>query len=129
MDPRSRGNAGARRTTESVCDIGIVGGGVYGLVVGYHLARLGIDTLILDAGRIGGEASGANAGSIGVQNKPIRMQGITVRAVEEWSSLHEEVGHDIGYERIGGFRIAHTDARRPIWTTASGSPPTARWTA
>lgn len=108
MDRRSGGVA-TGRAAEDICDVGIVGGGIYGLVVGYHLARLGIDTMILDAGPIGAEASGANAGSIGVQNKPIRMQGITVRAAEAWASLHEVVGHDIGYERIGGFRIAHSD--------------------
>src|SRR3972149_9605763 len=44
-------------------DIIIVGAGVVGCSVAYHLARMGVKgILVLDRGQIGGEASGAAAG-------------------------------------------------------------------
>jgi glycine/D-amino acid oxidase-like deaminating enzyme len=87
-------------------DVCVVGAGIYGLVVGYHLARAGVRVVLIDRGRPGSEASSANAGSIGVQNKPITMQAQTLRSSEEWAQLSRELDYDVGYERVGGMRIA-----------------------
>lgn len=49
-------------------DVIIVGAGVVGCSVAYHLARMGVKgTLVLDRGEIGGEASGAAAGMLAPQ--------------------------------------------------------------
>ena len=49
-------------------DIIIVGAGVVGCSVAYHLARMGVKgILVLDRGQIGGEASGAAAGMLAPQ--------------------------------------------------------------
>lgn len=49
-------------------DIIIVGAGVVGCSVAYHLARMGVKgILVLDRGEIGGEASGAAAGMLAPQ--------------------------------------------------------------
>ncbi|MBW2154907.1 MAG: FAD-binding oxidoreductase, partial [Deltaproteobacteria bacterium] len=84
-----------------------IGGGIYGLVTAYHLLESGSDVLIIERGQVGMEASRANAGSIGVQNKPLKMLPATVRAAYRWEKLSEELDFDVGYERRGGFRIAH----------------------
>lgn len=49
-------------------DVIIVGAGVVGCSVAYHLARMGVKgILVLDRGQIGGEASGAAAGMLAPQ--------------------------------------------------------------
>ena len=49
-------------------DIVIIGAGVVGCSVAYHLARMGVKgILVLDRGQIGGEASGAAAGMLAPQ--------------------------------------------------------------
>ncbi len=103
--------APAASTTTDVC---IVGAGIYGLVVAHHLSRAGVGVTIVDRGRPGAEASSANAGSIGVQNKPLTMQAHTLRSAEAWATLGDELDHDIGYERIGGMRIATSEADTAI---------------
>lgn len=97
--------------TAEVC---VIGAGIYGLVVAYHLAAAGVGVVVLDRGRPGAEASSANAGSIGVQNKPLTMQAQTLRSAEVWDRLRDELDHDIGYERIGGMRIATSEADHDV---------------
>ena len=97
---------GRSTSAGSTTDVCIVGAGIYGLVVAYHLSVAGVAVTIVDRGRPGAEASSANAGSIGVQNKPLAMQAHTLRSAEAWATLSDELDHDIGYERIGGMRIA-----------------------
>ena len=98
-----------KRVFNQTAEICIIGGGIYGLVIAYHLVSAGSDVLIVDRGPIGMEASRANAGSVGVQNKPLKMLSHMVNAAHRWETLSDELGYDVGYERIGGFRIAHTD--------------------
>jgi len=110
----SRSDSRTTTTGSATTDVCIVGAGIYGLVVAYHLSVAGMAVTILDRGRPGAEASSANAGSIGVQNKPLPMQAHTLRSAEAWATLSDELDHDIGYERIGGMRIATSDADTAI---------------
>jgi len=90
-------------------EICIIGGGIYGLVIAHHLVEAGRDVLIIDRGPIGMEASRANAGSLGVQNKPLKMLPQMVESAHRWGRLSDKLGFDVGYQRIGGFRIAQTE--------------------
>ena len=47
---------------QSTTDVVIVGGGVIGCAIAYHLRKAGIDVVVLDQGDIGAEASSAAAG-------------------------------------------------------------------
>lgn len=47
---------------EHATDVAIIGGGYCGLAAAYHLARLGIEATVLEAGSIGWGASGRNGG-------------------------------------------------------------------
>jgi glycine/D-amino acid oxidase-like deaminating enzyme len=90
-------------------DVCIIGGGIYGLVTAYHLVRMGCDVLIVERRSLAMESSRANAGSLGVQNKTLKMLTSTIKAAHRWEQLSEELGMDIGYERLGGFRVAHDE--------------------
>ena len=46
----------------SVTDVVIVGGGVVGCSIAYHLRKAGVSVMVIDQGEIGAEASSAAAG-------------------------------------------------------------------
>ena len=50
-------------------DVAVLGGGVIGCAVARELARAGLRVALFERGRIGGEASGAAAGMLGVQGE------------------------------------------------------------
>lgn len=87
----------------------VIGAGVMGASAAFCLAERGVDTLIVEKGVPGVEASGATAGTLAIQNKPLALTALTVRALDLWETLSDRLGMDVGYERRGGFRVAHTD--------------------
>ena len=91
---------------EQRVEICVIGGGIFGLSAAYHVAKAGNEVLVVERGGIGREASGAHAGSVALQNKPLKMLPFMMQALKKWEGLSEELGFDVGYERRGGFRIA-----------------------
>jgi glycine/D-amino acid oxidase-like deaminating enzyme len=57
----------------------------------------------------GVEASGTNAGSLGAQNKPVRLATLALAGIDAWRDFETETGLDTGYHRTGGLRVAETD--------------------
>ncbi|MDE2159667.1 MAG: FAD-dependent oxidoreductase, partial [Burkholderiales bacterium] len=47
---------------DAACDVAVVGGGIAGLSAALELAQRGFDVRLLEAGRVGGGASGRNGG-------------------------------------------------------------------
>ncbi len=99
----------------------VVGGGVIGCCIAFHLQKAGATVTLLERGEIGGEASGAAAGML---IAPIEDTGN--RAFDElrraslsvYPVLIEEVQRlsriDVEYKRQGMLRTALTeDSARP----------------
>jgi glycine/D-amino acid oxidase-like deaminating enzyme len=55
------------------------------------------------------QASGANAGTLAVQNKKLEVVPLVSRSIDLWETLSERLEMDVEYEQRGGFRVAHTD--------------------
>ena len=91
-------------------DVLVVGAGAIGAFAALHLARAGYDVTVLERNVPGVEASGTNAGSLGAQNKPVRLGALSVEAIDAWRGFETETGLDAGYHRTGGFRVAENDA-------------------
>jgi sarcosine oxidase subunit beta len=87
----------------------VIGAGVMGLATAWQLGRRSIEALVIDRGSPGREASGATAGTLGIQNKPHAAMPLVLEAIRAWTTLSDELEWDVEYERRGGFRLAHSD--------------------
>ena len=90
----------------------IVGGGVIGTSVAYHLTRLGwIDVLLLEQGTLSCGTTWHAAGLVG----PLRASESGTRLVqysaELYDSLEAETGLATGYRNVGGVIVARTEDR------------------
>jgi sarcosine oxidase, subunit beta len=81
-----------------------------GASAAFHLADLGVSTVLVDRGPPGGEASRATAGTLALQNKPPDMIQLVQRSLDLWEDLSLRLEIDVEYEKRGGFRTAHTEA-------------------
>jgi glycine cleavage system aminomethyltransferase T/glycine/D-amino acid oxidase-like deaminating enzyme len=90
----------------------IVGGGIIGCSVAYHLTRLGwTDVLLLEQGHLSGGTTWHAAGLVG----PLRASESGTRLVqysaELYDSLEAETGLATGYKNVGGVIVARTEER------------------
>ncbi|WP_193187125.1 NAD(P)/FAD-dependent oxidoreductase [Nisaea sediminum] len=100
----------------------IVGGGVYGAAVAWHLASRGESVELIEAGTIASGASGG-PGRRGVRanGRDYREIPLMVRAREIWPVLHEALGTEPLYETTGQIQLfereidlAPTEARAAL---------------
>jgi glycine/D-amino acid oxidase-like deaminating enzyme len=96
-------------TIPRTTDVLVIGAGAIGSFAALHLTREGQAVTVVERKAPGVEASGTNAGSLGAQNKPVRLAGLAQEAIEAWRAFEEESGFDTGYHRTGGFRVAESE--------------------
>ncbi len=108
------GEARAERASKvpSRARVVIVGGGVVGTSVAYHLTRLGwTDVLLLEQGSLSCGTTWHAAGLVG----PLRASEGGTRLVqysaELYASLEAETGLATGYRNVGGVIVARTPER------------------
>jgi len=92
-----------------VHDYVIIGAGVTGAFAAYRLARMGYKVVLVERKAPGQEASGLNAGSLSVQNKPLPLVPLAQLGVHKWEEFEIESGRSAGYHRTGGLRVAHDE--------------------
>ena len=90
----------------------VIGGGVIGTSVAYHLTRSGWDdVLLLEQGSLSGGTTWHAAGLVG----PLRASESGTRLVqysaELYARLEEETGAATGYKQVGGVIVARTEDR------------------
>jgi glycine cleavage system aminomethyltransferase T/glycine/D-amino acid oxidase-like deaminating enzyme len=90
----------------------VVGGGVIGCSVAYHLTTLGwTDVVLLEQGRLSGGTTWHAAGLVG----PLRATEAGTRLVqysaELYARLEAETGFATGYRNVGGVIVARTEDR------------------
>lgn len=87
-------------------DVGVVGAGVIGSSIAYHLARAGADVLLADPGAPQfPSASWASAGGVRRQNRDPREWPLTIEAARRWPQLEEELGADCEFRDGGHFHV------------------------
>jgi sarcosine oxidase subunit beta len=90
--------------------VSIVGAGVVGSAVAWHLATAGHDVVVLEAKTVASGASGG-PGERGVRanGRDRRELPLAKRAHEIWPALHDELGAPTGFRRIGGLQLIERD--------------------
>ncbi len=104
-------------------DVLVVGGGLAGTALAYHLAKHGANVLLVERFDLNTQASGSNSGSIHAQipNEPFTTYGegwtrnfaptvkLMLHSITLWKSLGPELGVDLEVDTPGGLVCAFTE--------------------
>ena len=80
----------------------IVGGGVIGTSIAFHLAEAGVDDLLLlERGELGSGSTAAGAGGVRAMFSDELNVRIGLRSLEAWAAFGERPGWEIDLQRVG----------------------------
>lgn len=90
----------------------IVGAGVIGSSIAYHLARQGRRVLVVERSEVAASpaASWASAGGVRRQGRHPAEAKLAIEAIERWKTLEQELEADLHYRRGGNLLLAESDA-------------------
>ena len=95
-------------------EVVIIGGGVVGSSIAYFLSKAGKDVVVLDRGKLVGEASGANGSLVWTSTRrPGIDMDLALASIEIHRELHEELDIDTEYRRLGGLIIIEDESQIP----------------
>jgi len=96
----------------SQAQVVVIGGGVIGTSVAYHLAKLGwTDVVLLEQGQLSSGTTWHAAGLVGQLRSTQGGTRLVQYSTELYSELEAETGLATGYKRCGGVTVARTEAR------------------
>ncbi|MFT5658200.1 MAG: glycine/D-amino acid oxidase-like deaminating enzyme [Gammaproteobacteria bacterium] len=91
-------------------DVVIIGAGIIGITTAWFLANQGINVLVCEKGRVGGEQSSRNWGWIRQQGRDEAELPIMMDSLKIWENLSAELGKDIGFRREGSLYLCENEA-------------------
>jgi len=90
----------------------IIGGGITGCSIAYHLTRMGWnDVILLDKGELTSGATFHAAGLVGQLRASVNITKMLKYSAELYSKLEEETGQHTAWSPVGGLRIASSKDR------------------
>jgi 4-methylaminobutanoate oxidase (formaldehyde-forming) len=90
----------------------IIGGGIMGCSVAYHLAKLGTkDVVLLEQGRLTSGTTWHAAGLVGQLRAHESMTRLIRYSTDLYSNLEAETGLGTGWKQCGSLAVARTDDR------------------
>ena len=93
-------------------EIVIIGGGIIGASVAYHLTKLGrTDVVLLEQGQLSGGTTWHAAGLLGQLRATESGTRLVQYSASLYESLEEETGLATGFKRCGGVTVARTPDR------------------
>jgi glycine/D-amino acid oxidase-like deaminating enzyme len=92
-------------------DVVVVGSGVIGSSIAYHLARKQLRVAVLERGGIAEEpvASWASAGGVRRQGRHTAEARLASESIARWETLEQELDADLQYRQGGNLFLAETD--------------------
>ncbi len=93
----------------------IVGGGIAGCSVAYHLAKLGrTDVLLLEQGKLTSGTTWHAAGLVGQMRPNRNMTQMSKYGIELYATLETETGLATGWKQCGSVNVARTPERMQV---------------
>jgi sarcosine oxidase subunit beta len=105
---------------QSTADVVIIGAGVIGCSTAYHLAKTGIDdVVVLEKDQIGGGSSGKSASMLSLQFCHDELSARLAKAsYDRFMTFEEEMGVAIDFKRIGWVSLATEETADLLRNTA-----------
>src|ERR1700737_1832724 len=90
----------------------IIGGGVGGASIAYHLALLGVhDVLLVERDQLTSGSTFHSAGLVGQLRSSVTLTKMMMYGTDLYRRLKDETGHDPGWHEVGSLRLASTPSR------------------
>lgn len=90
----------------------VVGGGIAGCSVAYHLTKLGFsDVVLLEQKALAGGTTWHAAGMVGRLRTSNSLTKINQYSAELYAGLEAETGHPTGWKQVGSLVVATTEER------------------
>lgn len=86
----------------------IIGGGVMGTSIAYHLAQRGARVTLIERDQLAAQASGATAGGVRQNGRDPRELPLAIAAIKRWHTLEAELEADVEF-RMGGQMLVTED--------------------
>lgn len=100
----------------------VIGGGIVGCSTAYHLARLGVDVVLLERHKLTSGTTFHAAGLVGQLRSSANITQLLGYSVELYDRLEQDTGQATGWKRNGGLRLACNAER---WTEVKRQATTA----
>ena len=85
----------------SRADVVVVGGGITGTSVAFHLAEAGVDVCLVERSELASGSTSRAAGGVRAQfSDPLNIQ-LGLRSLEAFSRFSERPGGEIDFEQVG----------------------------
>ena len=106
MAPSAAPGSAAQPSLPRRAGVIVIGGGVIGCSVAYHLSRSGrSDVLLLERRRITSGTTWHAAGLLGQLRQSVTMTNLARYTSELYGRLEKETGHATGYRRCGSLSV------------------------
>ena len=99
----------------------VIGGGVAGASIAYHLTDLGwTDVLLVERGALTSGSTFHSAGLVGQLRSSVSLTRMMMYGAELYRRLRDETGTDPGWHEVGSLRLASSKARMEELTRLAG---------
>lgn len=100
-----------RHMSKTDAEVLVIGAGVMGSSIAYHLARQGRGVLVVERAEVAVEpaASWASAGGVRRQGRHGAEARLASEAIARWSALEEELEADMHYRQGGNLLLAESE--------------------
>ena len=101
----------AKQIPESA-QVVIIGGGIVGASIAYHLTELGwTDVVLLERNTLTSGTTWHAAGLVGCLRATQNMTGLAAYSAELYESLERDMGHATGFQKVGSLSVAANPER------------------
>ena len=95
-------------------DIVVIGGGVIGSSIAYHLTARGVRATLLEAGTIGGGETGKSGGFVQTHWDTLAEVRLIARSRDVFASWRDRIGGDCGFVRGGYLHVTGSEREADV---------------